>query len=119
MENKKVLKLSDPYELDEVMDTMLELCTDNGLYIGLIVDDGNGYEPYADVTVNLNFGDEKLPINQGYLDTNNMPELEKFITENKLGKFTGLVKQSGFCTYPLYEFDMDRVREFEFIYEED
>lgn len=42
---------------------------------------------------------------------NNMPELKKFIEENDLGEFTGLMQRSGFCEYPLYMFNVDKLRE--------
>lgn len=42
---------------------------------------------------------------------NDMPELENFIRDNKLGEFTGMVRQSGYCSYPLYMFDAKRLRE--------
>ena len=77
------------------------------LYIGLTDVSEMGPEPYGDITVNLG----KVPAYCGYVDMNNMPELEKFIEEHKLGTFTGLVKQSGYCTYPLYMFDVERLRE--------
>lgn len=78
------------------------------LYIGLNEQNEDCPEPYGDMTVNL---DGKAPDYCGYVDLNNMPELEKFIEDNKIGEFTGLVKQSGFCQYPLYLFDPERLRE--------
>ena len=60
------------------------------------------------MTVNL-MG--KVPDYCGYVDLNNMPELEKFIADNELGEFTGLMKRSGFFEYPLYLFNVDRLRE--------
>ena len=51
----------------------------------------------------MNF-DEKLPEDYAYVDTNNMPNAEQFIEENKLGEFVGKYKMSGFCCYPLYKF---------------
>lgn len=78
------------------------------LYIGLNEQSEEYSEPYGDMTVNL---DGKAPDYCGFVDLNNMPELEKFIEDNKLGEFTGLMKQSGFCQYPLYLFDPERLRE--------
>lgn len=78
------------------------------IYIGLVSYEDSCPEPYGDLTVNL---DGKVPDYCGYVDTNNMPELEKFIEENRIGTFTGFVKQSGYCTYPLYMFDDARLRE--------
>ena len=76
----------------------------NGLYIGLNAVSGEYPESYGDITVNL---DGKAPDYCGYVDINNMPELEKFIEENELGEFTGLTKRSGFCEFPLYMFNPD------------
>ena len=80
----------------------------NGLYIGLNAVSGEYTESYGDITVNL---DGKAPDYCGYVDINNMPELEKFIEENELGEFTGLTKRSGFCEFPLYMFNPDKLRE--------
>lgn len=59
------------------------------------------WEPYGNLTVNL---DKKLPPNQAYVDTNNMPNAEAFIAKYNLGEPTGEYGFSGFCCYPLYEF---------------
>ena len=80
----------------------------NGLYIGLNTVDGEYTESYGDITVNL---DGKAPNYCAYVDINNMPELEKFIEDNDLGEFTGLAKRSGFCEFPLYMFNPDKLRE--------
>ena len=50
--------------------------------------------------------------NAAYVDTNNCPWAEKFIKELGIGKATGNYTRSGFCTYPEYEFDMDKLREY-------
>lgn len=47
----------------------------------------------------------------GYLNVNDMPDIEKFITENELGEFTGFTQRSGYCEYPLYLFNVDKLRE--------
>lgn len=79
----------------------------NGMYIGIMT--SSGYpEPYGDMTVNL---DSKAPDYCGYIDTNNLPELARFIEDNDLGEFTGLTKRSGFCEYPLYLFNPEKLRE--------
>ncbi len=79
----------------------------NGMYIGIMT--SSDYpEPYGDMTVNL---DSKAPDYCGYIDTNNMPELAKFIEDNDIGEFTGLTKRSGFCEYPLYLFNPEKLRQ--------
>ena len=78
------------------------------IYIGLLTEEEGDWEPYGDITVNLREG---APDYCGYLDTNNMSGLEEFIKQNDIGEFTGLVQRSGFCTYPLYLFDPENLRE--------
>lgn len=68
----------------------------------------NGFIPYGALTVNLQ---EKLSDYFAYVDTNNIPEAQKFIEDYELGKFTGLFGRSGYCLYPLYAFDSERLRE--------
>lgn len=53
------------------------------------------------ITVNLNsrFQSDSM----AFLDTNNYPDIEKWIQKNNLGLPMGGVKErSGFCEYPLY-----------------
>ena len=40
-----------------------------------------------------------------------MKDAETFIADNELGIFTGFVKRSGYCEYPLYKFNPDKLRE--------
>ena len=40
-----------------------------------------------------------------------LPDIEKFITDNDIGEFTGFTQRSGFCEYPLYLFNVDKLRE--------
>lgn len=80
-------------------------CNNGGLAIVL---DSPTEGPFATLTVNL---ESKLPANYAFVDTNNCPWAEQFIREHKLGKPTGMVGYSGYCTYPLYEFDMSKLGE--------
>lgn len=77
------------------------------LFVGMTTMEDGIPEPYCDVTVNLL---ETLPPYCAFVDTNNMPELEDFLVKNKLAEFTGLEQRSGYCTYPLYRFDTERMR---------
>lgn len=64
------------------------------------------WEHYGTLTVNLNYDDcDPAPEDCAYLDTNNIQGIEEFITENKLGEFTGIRKH-----YPLYRFDMTKIK---------
>lgn len=79
--------------------------TNGNLYIGLHEDDG----PFADLTTNIaSLGDSCAAI-----DTNNCPWAEELIKRYKLGEKTGYSLRSGFCDYPVYRFNMDKVKEFE------
>ena len=105
---EKTLNLQSQYGGEIKVSLEINTYLNNGcMYIGL-VEQGEYPEPYGDLTVNL-MG--KVPDYCGYVDLNNMPELEKFIADNELGEFTGLMKRSGFCEYPLYLFNVDRLRE--------
>ena len=71
-------------------------------------DEFNAWLPFANLTVNLG---EKLPPNKAYVDTNNCPWAREFIVMYGLGKFTGKIGMSGWCEYPMYEFDMNKIEE--------
>lgn len=80
------------------------LCGDN-LSIELITDFA---EPFAKLTVNL--PEWTLPNDKAFVDTNNCPWAEKFISDNKLGRPTGITGTSGYCTYPQYRFYMEKLK---------
>lgn len=86
------------------IETSAYYCGDN-LAIRLITEDG---EPFAILSVNL--PEWTLPNNIAFVDTNNCPWAEKFISDNKLGRPTGITGTSGYCTYPLYRFDMEKLK---------
>lgn len=66
-------------------------------------------EPFATLTVNLE--NSKLTKGYAFVDTNNCPWAEEFIKENNLGEFTGATRQQGYCVYPLYRFNTDKIKE--------
>lgn len=74
----------------------------------LIVSKGQQSDPIGYLTVNLDIG---LPYNQAFVDVNNCEWAEEFIKENELGKCTGDYFRIGYVNYPLYEFDLDKIRE--------
>ena len=63
--------------------------------------------PYGTFTVNL---DEKLPDDCAYVDTNNMPTIEDWLKDNGLAEPLAKNRQSGFCMYPLYKFNIAKIR---------
>ena len=62
------------------------------------------------LTVNLG---EKLTDGEAYVDTNNIPNAEEFIAEYELGTPLGVLRRSGFCEYPLYNFNLENVKKYE------
>lgn len=74
------------------------------LAILLIDEDG---EDFGDLTVNL--VREHCPEGCAFVDTNNCPWAEEFINKNHLGEFLGTYGYSGYCSYPLYKFDMKKI----------
>jgi len=66
--------------------------------------------PIARITVCLD--DKELHPNESYVDVNNCPWAPEWIEANRFGKPTGKTGQSGYCAYPLFIFDMDRLAEY-------
>lgn len=79
---------------------------DNSLVIDIVNPDDN----IARITTCL----DRLTVHEdeAFVDMNNCPWAEDFIHRYRLGEDTQIREQSGFCIYPLYKFDMDRIKEF-------
>lgn len=69
------------------------------------------FEPFCDVTVNLPNA-ELSSDNLVFLDVNNAPWLEQFMFDNGFGSPTGYFRTSGFCNYPLYLCNMDKIHRY-------
>ena len=61
------------------------------------------------ITVNLPGG--PTPPHTAFLDTNNYPWVELFLENNDIAHPTGDFAHSGYCTYPLYKFNMEKFQE--------
>lgn len=88
--------------------TVNTYANNKSLYVGMTTEKDGSPEFYGNVTVNLL---AEVPPYCAFVDTNNMPELEDFLVKNDIAEFTGLVERSGFCCYPLYLFDPDKMHE--------
>ena len=68
-------------------------------------------EPFCTLTVNI--GESNIWANESsaFVDTNNCPWAEEFIQKNGLGMPIGYMGHSGFCSYPLYHFNLDKLKE--------
>lgn len=88
------------YSENDNLAIIMRCYTEDGFYDG----------DFAKLTVNLS---EKLPENQAYVDTNNLGvDVCEWIFDNHLGKCLPRFKQSGFCMYPLFEFDMEELKKY-------
>lgn len=67
------------------------------------------WDLWCDITVNL--GSMFEDGTHAFVDTNNFPEAERILTELGLAEDTGIKMQSGFCTYPLYSFDLPKLKD--------
>lgn len=103
----KTYKVETDFGTYEVKLGTSEYLNNGSLAIQLI--DAKEYEPFATLTVNI---DEKGASKEtAYVDINNCPWAKKFIEDNELGEFTGKYGKSGFCVYPLYKFNLDKIKE--------
>jgi len=106
---KKQLEMDSRFSGKVTLELEINSYMDNNrMYIGLVEVGGEYPEHFADLTVNIS---APCPDYCGYVDTNNCLELEEFIVKNGLGEFTGLMGSSGFCSYPLYLFNPEKLRE--------
>lgn len=109
MEEGDILVYHSEYGGDtEVKLELLPYLNNGRLGISLVGFEDGMPEPYGNLTVNI---DAPTPNYCGYLDTNNLSNAEKFVVDNGLGEFTGLTGRSGYCEYPLYLFNVDKLRE--------
>lgn len=104
---KYINVLGDEVEVYLVASTY---CYSNTIYLGIICAEEG--VPYADLTVNLNNYSSYLKKNEGFIDTNNTSHALEFIDKYKLGKYTDISMPSGYCSYPLYEFDMNEIAKY-------
>lgn len=67
--------------------------------VALQLIDKSDNSPFATLSVWLDY----LMPDCFYVDVNNCPDAEKFLVSNSIAKPLRRNRQSGFCTYPLYQ----------------
>ena len=60
--------------------------------------------PYGTATVNLQESG-MLPVDEQFVDENNLPGIGKWLEENGIAHPTGKIACSGFCCYEAYRFN--------------
>ena len=63
--------------------------------------------PYTTVTVNL--PNYHLEENEAFIDTNNNPDINQWLSRRGIAKPTFLRGYSGFCSYPMMRFDLSKI----------
>lgn len=81
----------------------------NGLYIGMLSKEGQVWESFGDLTVNLPF--ESVKANEAYISHDFSEDKIAFIKKHRLGKVLPETASSGFCVFQKVAFDMERLRE--------
>ena len=89
---------------------MGEYAINGNLYVGMITHAEGFPEPWSSLTVNLGV---ECRGNCAYIDTNNNgSEIIHWLLHHKLGNLTGNTRRSGFCVYPEFEFDMEKITKY-------
>ena len=87
----------------------------NGLYVGMYAIGEEGcLEPWCDVTVNIP-GWRILKENEAFVDMPNIYDSQylDWLRENDLiSDFTGEYGYSGFCKYPLVQFNLENLQKY-------
>jgi len=78
------------------------------LYMAKSTEDYEVGEPFAKLTVS--FGEFISIKNAAYIDTNNCPFADQLLKYG-IAKKTGFTKNSGYCSYPLWIFNEDFLKE--------
>ena len=106
MKNIKTYSLNFMGTVYSVAPVIHHYINNDVLAIGLV--DIETGEDFGLLTVNL--VDEFLPSEDcSYVDTNNLgQEICSFIEDNQLGVSVGYYGMSGYCVYPLYQFDVSK-----------
>lgn len=77
---------------------------DNSLFVA-------AWSHSEDALVNLTvcLGDMGLAEDEAYVDINNYPEVLETIADLKIGVPTGEVRRSGYVTYPVVRFNLEKL----------
>jgi hypothetical protein len=79
----------------------------NSLFIGLI--DADEYEPYTDLTVNVDGSEKLAPFQAAVKNYSENEGIEKFIEAHSLGMPIGQTIRSGYVVLPVYQFNREKL----------
>lgn len=106
MEQKRKPKYFN-YKGEKVRLSATTYAKNGKLAIEMYCEDG---EPYGVITVNMR-DDTLQSENTAFADTNNFPDIDKWLDLYGLAQDTGIQQISGYCAYPLMIFDLDKFYE--------
>lgn len=111
-----MLVYTNPWKREETMQVAFALdryANGNGLYVGMCAIGEEGYlETWCDVTVNIP-GWKILKENEAFVDMPNIYDSQflDWMRENDLiSDFSGEYGYSGFCQYPLVQFNLENLQ---------
>lgn len=107
----EVKKLPLKWELGEeqVIFQVESYAATGGIYVGLLCDNGEYYEPFADMTVCI--PGYPLEPNEAFINGDMSRDLLNFIKENDLGKILPYQVRSGYGKYTPVAFDLEKLQE--------
>lgn len=109
MKKLNVYKLTTRYGKYTIL-PIEERYNDNNKLAVCLYDHKTG-EPFDDITRNLPH--VSLENNEACIDINNCSYAPKFLEDNNIAKPTGRVEYSGFCGYPVYKFNLEKLNKIE------
>ena len=95
----KVVIAFGTYQRGGRLSASLYRCTEDGSFTDL----------YDVITVNF-VESQLLPVGAQFIDENNHPGIGKWLEKNGIARPLDIWIRSGFCRYPAYEFNLNRVK---------
>lgn len=93
-------------ETKELIPVIAKYSNNDNLAIQLFCKEEGYFEPYSTLTVNIHELEDKT---EAYVDVNNNPNILNWITANGIAIPTGETAISGYCEYPLYKFNLNKL----------
>lgn len=109
MEKRQTLEYNWEFGKTEIALEVAEYMQGNGLYIGMLSREPEGWDSFGDLTVNLPFAPAEA--NEAYISHDFSKEKIAFIKKHRLGKVLPETASSGFCIFQKVAFNMERLRE--------
>ena len=97
------------YEIDGTKVTVQKSSYMDNQTLAIVLTEVDTGESYDVITTNINDSDFVCDKTHAFVDTNNCPWAPKFIKDNNLGKPMNYIGESGYCSYPLYEFNVEDI----------